>query len=162
MSLSRNFAVVASLALAVACQSSGNQSTSEAALDAVKAEIRAAADAAISGFNQGDATPYLDQLTDVQIYAENLMIYPSPDSLRSAINQFMASGMSVKMEWTGEPQVIALGADLGVFSSTLRETLTDSAGDASVIEGAWTGVYKRIDGSWKIVAAHESTGAVDG
>ena len=157
MSPFRSVAVLATLALASACQTSGNEAMSDAARSQVEAEVRAAADAVISGFNRGDPAPYLDQLTDNQIYVENLMMYPSVDSVRGAVNQFMSSGMSVKMEWTGEPKVIGLGPDLGVFSSTMRESLTDASGANSIVDAAWTAVYQRLGGSWKIIAAHEST-----
>lgn len=162
MSVSRRMALLVALALTAACQSTQSRPMSDSASRQVDTEIRAAANAVIDGFNQGDVGPYLDQLSNVQSYAENQMVFPSGDSVRSAVNQFKSSGMSVKIEWTGQPKVVVLAPDLGVFTSTMRETVTDANGGTTVQAGAWTAVYRQIDGSWKIVAAHESYGPVPG
>lgn len=163
MSRYRTLAVLAAMALTAACQGNqGNQPMTDAVRSQVATEIRTAADSMIAGFNRHDASIYIDQLSDVQSYAENAMMYPSRDSLVSAVNGMIAATSAMSLAWTGEPTVVVVSPDAGVISGRFHETITNAAGVTQAMDGLWTGLYQRIGGSWKVVVAHESYAPVMG
>lgn len=162
----RSLAVVAAATLAVACQANqANQPMSDAVRSQVAGEIQAAADTMMAGLNRLDVEPYVGQLADIRVYAENTMMYPDADSLVRTIRTLPAAFRAFKVEATADPVIVVLTPDIGVYSVRYQQAMTDGSGATATVGGVWTAVYQRQNGAWKIVAAHESyapSGAPEG
>jgi len=143
-------------ALTVGCRPAPPAPMTDAERTEVAAEIRAAADSIVIPFNRLDGSHYLAQLMDVRTYVENTTIYQGPDSVVSAVHTVLSNAATISLTWTGEPTVLVLGPDLGVITGAFHEGMTDKTGATQVLDGVWTAIYQRVDGSWKIIVAHES------
>ena len=84
------------------------------------------------------------------------------DSLRKGIASFWSNvGHNMrqpKWEWDSV-YVDRLGPDAAVLTGKWRVPHIAPDGRPHVIGGAWTAVFRRIDGKWKIVQEHLSAGA---
>lgn len=147
---------LAALALTAGCHPAPPVPMTDAQRTEVAAEIRAAADSIVIPLNRLDASHYVAQLADVRWYVENTTINQGPDSVVSTVKAVMASAASINLAWTGEPTLLVLGPDLGVITGAFHQSTTDKAGATQVIDGVWTAIYQRVDGSWKIIVAHET------
>lgn len=158
----RGLVLVHVVALAAACQADQSQQALTDSMRAqVSAQIRAAADSAIAGFNRRDPTVYLNQASTIRTYAENTTVYPDADSLARTVRALTSTVRSLDITLSGEPVIVVLTPDIGVYSSRFHQALTDSAGTTYTMNGVWSVVYQRMDGAWKIVAGHESYGPAD-
>ena len=153
-------ALMAVVALTAGCRGAAPSPMTDAERTELSAEIRAAADSIVIPFNRLDGSQYLAQLTDVRTYVENTTIYQGPDSVMSAVHTVLSNAATISLTWTGEPTVLVLGSDLGVVTGAFHESMTDKTGATQVLDGVWTAIYQRVDGSWKIVVAHESVAPV--
>ncbi|MQA89498.1 MAG: DUF4440 domain-containing protein [Gemmatimonas sp.] len=83
----------------------------------------------------------------------------SADSVRAGIQRFwLEAGQNMQdAQWRwGEVQVDRLSRDAAVLTGTWSIPHTAPDGNPHVIEGAWTAVFRRLDGEWKIVHEHLS------
>lgn len=149
-------ALLAIAALTASCGPAPPAPMTDAQRAQVATEIRAAADSIVVPFNRLDASHYLAQLSDVRTYVENETVYTGPDPVASAVKAFMSNVAAVQLAWTGEPTVLVLGPDQGVITGAFHQSMTDNTGSTQVVDGVWTAIYERVDGSWKIMVAHES------
>lgn len=122
---------------------------------AVADTLRQETDAFIAAFNRMDPTVFVDQVANIESFAESGTLYPSRDSLTSQVRGFVAGIRGLDVGWE-QVHVTVLAADAGVVSGTFHENVVDKAGKTTKLHGAWTGVYQRRDGKWGIVQAHES------
>ena len=86
-------------------------------------------------------------------------IVSSPDSLRAGIAAFWRNtGQNMReATWVWDSVYLdRLGPDAAVLTSTWSIPHIAPTGRPHVIQGAWTAVFKRIDGQWLIVAEHLS------
>ncbi|MGQ0704134.1 MAG: YybH family protein [Gemmatimonadales bacterium] len=87
-------------------------------------------------------------------------IIASADSLRAGLRTFWETAgqymQDARWEW-GEVLVDRLGQDAAVLTATWRIPHVAPTGRPHVIQGAWTAVFRRINGEWKIVVEHLST-----
>lgn len=67
----------------------------------------------------------------------------------------MAGHRSYSMEIT-DSNLEVLGRDAGVATGTYRIQAVDTAGKSQEYEAAFTKIYERRNGSWKLVRGHES------
>jgi ketosteroid isomerase-like protein len=122
---------------------------------AVADTIRQQTDAFIAAFNHLDPSVFVDQVASVESFADGGMLYPSADSLASQVHSFVAGIRSLDVGWE-QLHVTVLALDAGVVTGTFHENVVDKAGKTMKLHGAWTGVYQRRDGKWRIVQGHES------
>lgn len=91
-------------------------------------------------------------------------VIASRDSLHHAIAVFwenVGSNMrAARWEW-GPVQVERLGPDAAVLTGTWRIPHIAPNDEPHVIGGAWTAVFRRMDGEWKIVQEHLSVPRTD-
>jgi ketosteroid isomerase-like protein len=83
----------------------------------------------------------------------------SADSVRQGIARFWEeAGRNMRdARWTWhEVQVERLAEDAAVLTGTWSIPHLTPDGQPHVIEGAWTAVFRRMDGEWKIVQEHLS------
>jgi len=107
---------------------------------------RADADTILSYFVGGDSL----------VVAEDGMLFPSYDSLVSALRATWRPGSTFRGS-LGEKRVRVLSPDVVVVTAIISGTGADSAGVETPTRFAWTGVYLRTAGGWKIAARHESS-----
>jgi ketosteroid isomerase-like protein len=83
----------------------------------------------------------------------------SADSIRQGIATFwQVDGRNMRNPiWTwGDVHVDRLGPDAAVLTATWSIPHTTPGDQPHVLGGAWTAVFRRIDGRWKIVHEHLS------
>jgi hypothetical protein len=122
---------------------------------AVADTVRQQTDAFIAAFNHMDASVFIEQTATIEAFAESGTLYPSADSLARQVRGFVAGIRSLDVGWD-QLHVTVLAPDAGVVTGTFHENVVDKAGKTTKFHGAWSGVYQRRDGKWRIVQAHES------
>ncbi|HET9275931.1 MAG TPA: DUF4440 domain-containing protein [Gemmatimonadales bacterium] len=146
------------LALVLAgCAGSASAGNDAALADTLKARIESAYDFARPGAAERMNTLYPD--TGRVISASGGQILTSPDSLRAAIAAFWDNvGRNMRdPRWVwGDVFVDRLGPDAAVLNATWSIPHIAPTGRPHVIRGAWTAVFRRIDGRWMIVTEHLS------
>ena len=158
MIIFRRFLVTAgSLALA-ACSSGGSDAPDDTALaDTLTALIENAYDFSTPGVVTRMSALYPDSGDVVSAASGQLVI--SADSVRAGIAHFWeAAGQNMRdARWTWEQvHVTRLGADAAVLTGTWSIPHIAPHGGPHVIRGAWTAVFRKLNGSWKIVHEHLS------
>jgi ketosteroid isomerase-like protein len=83
----------------------------------------------------------------------------SADSVRAGVTRFWELAgrnmQDARWQW-GDILVERLAPDAAVLTATWSIPHTTPAGQPHVIEGAWTAVFRRLGGEWKIVHEHLS------
>jgi ketosteroid isomerase-like protein len=93
------------------------------------------------------------------VSASDGFLMSDADSVRQGIVRFWENvGRNmVDPQWQwGEVHVDRLGRDAAVMTATWSIPHTAPTGLPHVIRGAWTAVFVRLDGTWKIVQEHLS------
>jgi ketosteroid isomerase-like protein len=87
---------------------------------------------------------------------ENGKVYANRDSIVQSVR--VAYGRpNVTYHYTlAAPQVTVLSRDAAVYTTMVSGTMKDSAGVETPVRMAWTGVFVRTGGGWKIQAEHGS------
>lgn len=130
---------------------------SRALADTLTALIQDAYDFSRSGTLDRMIALYAD--TDGVISASGGQITVSADSVREGIRRFweLAGQNMGNARWIwGEVHVDRLSGDAAVLTATWTIPHTAPDGEAHVLEGAWTAVFRRVAGNWKIVHEHLS------
>jgi ketosteroid isomerase-like protein len=95
------------------------------------------------------------------VSASGGQVSTSPDSLRKSIATFWENvGHNMKdPSWVWDSVYAErLGPDAAVLTGTWSIPHIAPDSNPHVIRGAWTAVFRRIDGQWKIVQEHLSGG----
>jgi len=149
-------------AFVAACGGPDNSRTpgSDAALtDTLKSLIAAAYDFSRPGAVERMSALYPD--TGQVISASGGQITTSPDSLRNGIRTFWDNvGHNMRNPHWQWDSVYAerLGPDAAVLTGTWSIPHIAPNNQPHVIRGAWTAVFRRLNGQWKIVQEHLSSG----
>lgn len=132
---------------------------SDAALaDTLKARIAEAYDFTREGIVDRMNALYPD--TGKVVSASGGEFTDSGDSLRAGIRTFWeTAGKNMQgPKWVWEKvDVERLGPEVAVLTGTWSIPHIAPTGRPHTIRGAWTAVFKRIDGRWMIVTEHLST-----
>lgn len=147
-----------SLATGVGCARGEAGSRSDAALaDTLKARIAAA-----YTFDRPGAVERMNALYPSSgrvVSASAGHMTTTVDSLRAGIASFWEQAgqnmTAARWEW-GPVEVDRLADDAAVLTGTWSIPHIAPAGQQHIITGAWTAVFRRIDGEWKIVHEHLS------
>ena len=150
------------LALLAACTGTGpapDTARNDTALaDTLKARIAEAYDFSRPGVPERMSALYPD--SGLVPSASGGQIIPSADSLRAGIAAFWQNAgqnmRDAKWVW-GDVYVQRLGPDAAVLTGTWSIPHIAPNDQPHVIKGAWTAVFRRLDGKWMIVAEHLST-----
>jgi len=129
----------------------------QALADTLKARIEAAYDFTRPGVAERMIELYPD--TGRVVSASGGQVTASADSLRAGIAAFWRNvGQNMRdPKWVwGEVFADRLGPDAGVLTATWSIPHIAPTGRPHVIQGAWTAVFRRIDGKWTIVSEHLS------
>ncbi len=94
------------------------------------------------------------------ISASGGQILDSADSLRAGLAEFWRTAgqymRDARWEW-GKVYVDRLGPDAGVLTASWSIPHTAPTNRPHVIRGAWTAIFRRLEGTWKIVEEHLSS-----
>lgn len=126
--------------------------------DTLKARIEAAYDFSRPGVVERMNALYPD--TGRVVSASGGQFTVSGDSLRSGIRTFWeTAGKNMRdPKWVWGPvDVTRLGPDAAVLTATWSIPHIAPTERPHTIRGAWTAVFRRINGKWMIVAEHLST-----
>jgi len=96
------------------------------------------------------------------ISASSGRISASRDTLESGIASFWeAMGRNMQQpKWVwGERHIDVLSPTAAVMTATYTIPHTAPSGAAHVVGGAWTAVFQKRDGAWRIIHEHLSAGA---
>ena len=150
---------VAASALALACSGTPRPASGpDAALaDTLGQLIQHAYDFSRPGAVQRMTSLYPD--SGRVISASGGQLITSADSVRSGIREFWddvgRNMRSARWEWNSV-YVDRLGPDAAVLTGTWSIPHIAPNNQPHVIRGAWTAVFRRVDGRWKIVQEHLS------
>ena len=156
----RHLAAALVLAGLIACSPT---SRSEQASDSALADTLTAIIEGAYAFDRPGALERMSALyaeSDRVVSASGGVITLSADSVRAGIANFWElAGQNMRdATWTwGEVHVDRLSADAAVLTATWSIPHIAPAGQPHVIEGAWTAVFRRLEGEWKIIHEHLST-----
>jgi len=93
---------------------------------------------------------------DIQV-VENGSIVPSREAVEQGVRAFWAKpGVSGHFTLAA-PRVSVLSRDAAVYTTMVTGTIKDSAGVETPLHEAWTAVFVRVGGQWKLQAEHAST-----
>ena len=92
---------------------------------------------------------------DNHVRAENGVIIEDFDSGFAATRQWLPSLRTLEAAYKNVHFEV-LGPDAVVTTMNHDLSWTDSGGTEGEWHSAWTGVFRRIDGEWKIIYSHES------
>jgi ketosteroid isomerase-like protein len=140
----------------------GAQERATAADDAVLRDTLAALIADAYDFSRPGAVDRMIALysdRDRVVSASGGQITASADSVRAGILRFWEQAgrnmRDARWEWE-EVHVDPLGTDAAVLTATWSIPHIAPDGRPHVLEGAWTAVFRRVGGEWKIVHEHLS------
>lgn len=121
--------------------------------DALADTIMSVNQAFVTRFSELDPAAYIQHVgDDIQYYFQG---WVEGAAYEQALRDFMAGHRSYSMEIT-DSNVEVLGRDAGVATGTYRIQAVDTAGQSQEYEAAFTKIYERRNGSWKLVRGHES------
>lgn len=107
----------------------------------------------LATWGQLEPEPYL------QLYSDDVQFYFQGWNDRAQFEKVVRKTMAGYQEYPAEVtdmRVEVLGRDAAVATLTYRAQPVDTAGASDEFEAAFTLVYERRDGRWKVVRAHES------
>lgn len=153
--------LLAIVAVVAACTDGTGAAESDQALaDTLKAKIAAAYDLSRPGAIDRMTALYPD--SGRVISASGGQIVVGIDSLRAGIGAFWENvGRNMrnpKWQW-GDVYLDRLGPDAAVLTATWSIPHLTPMGAPHVIRGAWTAVFRRLEGRWLIVVEHLSAPA---
>jgi hypothetical protein len=148
------------LAVAILVSACNGTATGDdtALADSLKTSIERAYDFSLPGVV--DRMTALYPATGRVISASGGQLTASGDSLRAGIADFWKNAgqnmRKARWEW-GEVYVERLGRDAAALTGTWTIPHIAPNDSVHVLRGAWTAVFKRLNGEWKIVMEHLSS-----
>jgi ketosteroid isomerase-like protein len=147
--------LIALALLGYACAPASDAVATAALEDTLTHQIEAAYD-----FTQPDVVERMSALypdTGRVISASGGYVTTTADSLRQGLADFWANvGVNMsdpRWEW-GDVHVDRLSPDAAVLTATWSIPHIAPTGRPHTISGAWTAVFRRMDGEWKVIQEH--------
>lgn len=153
-------AVVAAATLAVSAAAVGCAGPERPADELTAQQEQAVADT-IESLTENLASTWgeLDPDAYLQLFSDDVQFYfqgwNDREQFEESVRQIMPAYREYPMEITDQ-RIEVLGRDAAVATLTYRAEPVDTAGRSREGKAAFTLVYERRDGSWKVVQAHES------
>jgi len=89
--------------------------------------------------------------TDGFVFAGDGSLTIGYDAYAAQLRDAIGSTVQVNSIEIRNPQVYVLSRDAAAYSMAFEWSMTSVAGDTMRARGAWTYVFKRLDGEWKVV-----------
>lgn len=148
--------VLAASAGAIGCAGQQGQPAGELTTQeelALADSIESRAHNLLATWGKLEPEPYL------QLYSDDVQFFFGGWNDRAQFEKVVRKTMAGYQEYPAEimeTEIEVLGRDAAVATLTYRAQPVDTAGESDEFEAAFTLVYERRDGSWKVVQAHES------
>jgi ketosteroid isomerase-like protein len=145
------------VAFSVCAPADGGRSADQLLEDTLRARIEQAYDFRRPGVVERMSSLYPDSGRVISASGGHVMT--TVDSLRQGLAYFWESVGTTMQDprWQWEDvHVDRLADDAAALTGTWSIAHVAPTGDAHTIRGAWTAVFRRIDGEWKIVQEHLS------
>ena len=89
--------------------------------------------------------------TDGFVYAGDGSLTVGYDVHAAQLREVIGSTAQVNSMEISDPHIYVLGPDAAAYSMEFEWSMTSVSGDTTRARGAWTYVFKRLDGEWKVV-----------
>jgi len=119
------------------------------------ASVKRAATELVQASLRGDAKGVLRCYSPTATVVEQGIISPSFEEVSTAVHAFYKTNRVTENEWE-EMLVEPLSNDVAVLTGLFRFAATDDRGVEQRVRGAWTAVYARRQGEWKVMVSHQS------
>ena len=135
------------------CQSPDSLKLSESQIAQIKAEVE---QAAIEHINAKDAATALSHYTEDAMAVSNDTLYPSFEKLAEDIKAYYDILKEVNLAVWDEMHINVIDTDAALVTAKFRYSFTSTNDEKTDLQGVWTALYVRSNGSWKIRVRHES------
>ncbi len=111
----------------------------------------------VEGYVDAISTLDLDRMlqfwadTDEFVFAGDGSLTVGYDVYAAQLREAIGSTAQVNSIEIREPHIYVLSSDAAAYSMEFEWSMTSVAGDTTRSRGAWTYVFKRLDGEWKVV-----------
>ena len=135
------------------CQSPDSLELAESQIAQIKAEVE---QAAIEHINAKDAATALSHYTEDAMAVSNDTLYPSFEKLAEDIKAYYDILKEVNLAVWDEMYINVIDTDAALVTAKFRYSFTSTNNEKTDLQGVWTALYVRSNGSWKIRVRHES------
>ena len=135
------------------CQSPDSLKLAESQIAQIKAEVE---QAAIEHINAKDAATALSHFTENAIAVSNVKFFPSFEMLAEDVKAYYDILKEVNLAVWDEMHINVIDTDAALVTAKFRYSFTSTNDEKTDLQGVWTALYVRSNGSWKIRVRHES------
>ncbi|MHC4476204.1 MAG: YybH family protein [Planctomycetota bacterium] len=135
------------------CKNPESIRLSESQIAQIKAEIK---QAAIDHINAKDAATALSYYADDVIAVSNDTLFPSFEKLAEDVKAYYDILKEVNLAVWEEMHINVINTDAALVTAKFRYSFTSTNNERTDLQGVWTALYIRRNGSWKIRVRHES------
>ncbi len=135
------------------CQSPDSLELAESQIAQIKAEVK---QAAIEHINAKDAATALSHYTEDAMAVSNDTLYPSFEKLAEDIKTYYNILKEVNLAVWDDMHINVINTDAALVTAKFRYSFTSTNDEKTDLQGVWTALYVRSNGSWKIRVRHES------
>lgn len=135
------------------CQNPDSFKLSNNQLAQIKAEVK---QAAVEHLNTKDATTAISHFTDDVIAVSNVKLFPSLEMLAEDIKAYYKILKEVNLAVWDDMHINVINSNTTLVTATFRYSFTSTDDEKTDLQGVWTALYVRSNGSWKIRVRHES------
>ena len=135
------------------CQNSDSIKLSGSQAAQIEGEIR---QAAIDHLNAKDSATALSHFTDDVIAVSNDTLFPSFEKLAEDVKAYYDILKEVNLAVWDEMHINIINTDAAIVTAKFRYSFTSTNNEKTDLQGVWTALYVRSNGSWKIRVRHES------
>jgi ketosteroid isomerase-like protein len=130
----------------------------ESQIAQIKAEVK---QAAIEHLNAKDAPTALSHYTEDAMAVSNDTLYPSFEKISGHVKAYYNILKEVNLAVWDDIHINVINNDAALFTGKFCYSFTSTNNERTDLQGVWTGLYVRDNGSWKIRVRHESVIALD-
>jgi len=135
------------------CQSPDSLKLAESQIAQIKAEVK---QAAIEHINAKDAATALSHYTEDATAVSNDTLYTSFEKLAEDIKAYYNILKDVNLAVWDQMHINVINTDAALVTAKFRYSFTSTNDEKTDLQGVWTDLYVRSNGSWKIRVRHES------
>jgi len=140
------------------CQSPDSLKLAESQIAQIKAEVK---QAAIEHLNAKDAATALSHYTEDAMAVSNDTLYPSFEKLAEDIKAYYDILKEVNLAVWDNMYINVINTDAALVTAKFRYSFTSTNNEKTDLQGVWTALYVRSNGSWKIRVRHESVAPLE-
>ena len=140
------------------CQTPDSSKLTESRIAQIKAEVE---QAAIEHLNAKDATTALSHYTEDAMAVSNDTLYPSFEKLSENIKAYYNILREINLAVWDKMYINVINTDAALVTAKFRYSFTSTNDEKTDLQGVWTALYVRSNGTWKIRIRHESVAPLE-